>query len=39
LILVPEAGRHGGEIVFKGSQEKIINSKESLTGRYSFRKT
>ena len=30
----PEAGRHGGEIVFKGTHDQLISSKKSLTARY-----
>ena len=30
----PKAGIHGGKIVAKGSVEDIINSKESLTGKF-----
>ena len=30
----PEAGRHGGEIVFKGNYNQLIKSKKSLTAQY-----
>lgn len=30
----PRAGVHGGRIVAKGTMEDIINSKESITGKY-----
>lgn len=30
----PGAGRFGGEIVFQGSPEEIVNSSDSLTGQY-----
>ena len=30
----PEAGRHGGEIVFKGTHDQLISSKKSLTAKY-----
>ncbi|MCK4922351.1 MAG: excinuclease ABC subunit UvrA [Bacteroidales bacterium] len=30
----PGAGRHGGEIVFEGSPEKLHKSKDSLTSKY-----
>lgn len=30
----PEAGRHGGEIVFQGTHNQLINSKKSLTAKY-----
>ncbi len=34
IDLGPEGGDGGGEIVFKGTPEQIINSKESYTGKY-----
>lgn len=34
----PGAGEQGGQIVFQGSYDEIIKSKESLTGRYLARK-
>lgn len=30
----PLAGVHGGEVIFSGSYEEILKSKESLTGKY-----
>ena len=30
----PGAGEHGGEVVFSGPSEEILNSETSLTGRY-----
>lgn len=30
----PEAGRHGGELVFQGTYEGIIADKKSMTGRF-----
>lgn len=30
----PEAGRHGGKIVYQGPADKIIESKDSYTGKY-----
>jgi excinuclease ABC subunit A len=30
----PEAGTHGGNLVFSGTYEQIIKDKKSLTGRY-----
>lgn len=30
----PKAGRHGGEIVFQGDHDKLIQSKNSLTAKY-----
>ena len=30
----PGAGEHGGEIVFSGSPKAIVNSKNSITGKY-----
>ena len=30
----PEAGRHGGEIVFKGTHDQLISSEKSLTAKY-----
>lgn len=30
----PEAGTHGGNLVFSGTYEEIIKDEESLTGRY-----
>ncbi|SMC89851.1 excinuclease ABC subunit UvrA [Pedobacter nyackensis] len=30
----PEAGTHGGNLVFSGTYEEIIKDKKSLTGRY-----
>jgi len=30
----PEAGRYGGEVVFKGNHSQLINSKKSLTSKY-----
>src|SRR5690606_1147738 len=30
----PEAGIHGGELVFAGSYKEILSDKKSLTGRY-----
>ncbi|MGI8610339.1 MAG: excinuclease ABC subunit UvrA [Candidatus Dormibacteria bacterium] len=30
----PGAGEHGGEIVFSGTYEQLIRSKDSLTGQY-----
>ena len=32
--LGPGAGRHGGEVVAEGSLEKILQSRDSLTGKY-----
>jgi excinuclease ABC subunit A len=32
--LGPEAGRHGGEIVFQGSHSELINQSNSLTAQY-----
>jgi len=30
----PEAGQHGGELIFQGAFDAILKSKESFTGRY-----
>tara|TARA_B100000683_G_scaffold13646_1_gene14100 strand:+ start:1797 stop:4574 length:2778 start_codon:yes stop_codon:yes gene_type:complete len=30
----PGAGRNGGEVVFKGSHQKLVTSKDSLTAKY-----
>tara|TARA_A100001015_G_scaffold320979_1_gene449474 strand:- start:5132 stop:6448 length:1317 start_codon:yes stop_codon:yes gene_type:complete len=30
----PYAGRHGGEVVFQGNHNKLINNKNSLTAKY-----
>ena len=30
----PEAGQHGGELIFQGNFNDILKSKESFTGRY-----
>src|SRR5690606_13169793 len=30
----PEAGTHGGNLVFSGTYEQIVKDKKSLTGRY-----
>ena len=30
----PEAGKHGGEIVFKGNYNQLTNSEKSLTAQY-----
>jgi excinuclease ABC subunit A len=30
----PDAGRHGGKVVFKGTPKQLLKSKESLTGQY-----
>ena len=30
----PEAGTHGGNLVFAGTYTEILSDKESLTGRY-----
>src|SRR6185295_19160529 len=30
----PEAGQHGGELIFQGNFDAILKSKESFTGRY-----
>jgi excinuclease ABC subunit A len=32
--LGPEAGRHGGEIVFQGSHDELLNQQNSLTAKY-----
>ncbi|MDD5130234.1 MAG: excinuclease ABC subunit UvrA [Candidatus Omnitrophica bacterium] len=32
--LGPGAGRHGGEVIFSGSQEELSKSRESLTAKY-----
>ncbi len=32
--LGPEAGRHGGEIVFAGTKEELLKDKNSLTAKY-----
>ncbi|MBU45980.1 MAG: excinuclease ABC subunit A [Flavobacteriales bacterium] len=34
IDLGPEGGDKGGEIVFEGTPEKMIKSKESITGKY-----
>jgi excinuclease ABC subunit A len=34
LDLGPGAGEHGGRVVFAGTQEQLVESPESLTGRY-----
>jgi excinuclease ABC subunit A len=34
----PEAGTHGGELIFSGTYDEIINDDNSLTGRYLARK-
>ena len=34
IDLGPGAGEHGGEVVAVGSIEEIVNSKDSLTGKY-----
>ncbi len=34
LDLGPRAGEHGGEIVFQGTYEEILQAKTSLTGKY-----
>src|SRR3569623_719037 len=34
----PEAGTHGGELVFSGTYDEIIDDDNSLTGRYLARK-
>ena len=30
----PEAGKHGGEVVFAGTPEDLVKDKKSFTGRY-----
>ena len=30
----PEAGKHGGEVVFAGTPEDLVKEKKSHTGRY-----
>jgi len=30
----PGAGRHGGEVVFRGTPKQLVKSKDSLTGQY-----
>jgi len=30
----PEGGKHGGQIIAKGTPEEIIKSKKSLTGAF-----
>jgi len=32
--LGPGAGRHGGEVIFAGEREKLLQDKDSLTARY-----
>ncbi|HNW39515.1 MAG TPA: excinuclease ABC subunit UvrA [Candidatus Omnitrophota bacterium] len=32
--LGPGAGRHGGEIIFSGTQEELLKSRDSLTAKY-----
>ena len=32
--LGPEGGKNGGELIFQGLPEDIINCKNSVTGRY-----
>lgn len=32
--LGPGAGRHGGEVVFSGTKEELLENKDSLTARY-----
>jgi excinuclease ABC subunit A len=34
----PEAGTHGGELIFSGTYDEIIKDENSLTGRYLARK-
>ena len=34
IDLGPEGGERGGEVIFAGLPEKIVNCKESYTGRY-----
>jgi len=34
----PGAGEHGGKVIAEGSPEEIMNSKESITGKYLSRK-
>jgi excinuclease ABC subunit A len=34
IDLGPQAGKHGGEVVFSGTPEKLIQSKKSITGAY-----
>ena len=34
IDLGPEGGRKGGELIFQGIPEDIINEERSLTGRY-----
>ena len=34
IDLGPEGGKHGGEIVAKGTPEEIVKNKRSLTGKY-----
>ena len=34
----PEAGTHGGELIFSGTYDEIIKDDNSLTGRYLARK-
>jgi excinuclease ABC subunit A len=34
IDLGPEGGEKGGEIVFQGTPEEIINEKKSYTGKY-----
>jgi excinuclease ABC subunit A len=30
----PEAGKHGGEVVFAGTPEDLVKDKKSFTGKY-----
>jgi len=32
--LGPGAGRHGGEVIFRGSKEELLKSRDSLTAKY-----
>ena len=34
LDIGPGAGKHGGEITFAGTPEKLLQSQSSLTGQY-----
>jgi excinuclease UvrABC ATPase subunit len=34
IDLGPEGGKNGGQIIFEGTPQDIIKSKESLTGKY-----
>lgn len=34
IDLGPKGGKHGGEIIAKGTPEELMNQKESITGKY-----